>query len=55
MAKQVCRHFIISNSTFSSWAAWLGSNPGKRVVCPAPEGVKHAVSPCSDWIVMDDS
>ena len=29
-----CRNFVIANSSLSWWAAWLGSEPGKRVVAP---------------------
>lgn len=34
-AMKACKHFIIGNSTYSWWAAWLSNQRGKKVIAPS--------------------
>ena len=34
VAMKACRHFVIANSTFSWWTAWLGTHPDKQIISP---------------------
>lgn len=45
-----CQNQIISNSTYSTWAAYLNTHPGRCVIVPDFHGVEVMALP--DWIVL---
>jgi hypothetical protein len=52
MLMTLCDDFIIPNSTFSWWAAWLSKAENKTVICPS-KWLKHIDKQSNvpnDWI-----
>jgi hypothetical protein len=47
-----CKHFIIANSSFSWWAAWLGEYPNKIVI--APEKWLNNSKVNTDYIIPEE-
>jgi len=45
-----CKHYIIANSTFSWWGAWL--NPDSSKIIIAPKNWRYRAAVPKDWVVL---
>lgn len=53
---RACRHFVIANSSFSWWGAWLSESAGKIVIAPKrwalEPGLNVATRHPADWLTV---
>ena len=49
-----CKHFIIANSTFSWWGAWLSVHSDKSVIAPSFERLKSGTNWSAKGLLPDD-